>query len=216
MQVMQDTINDMQGNPDPIEVKLFGADYPTMQRAADEVERGLEHVRGIVDVKNHVSFGSPEISWRIDPAAAARLQLSTAEIADELSMQLLGKVATRIQEGERFVDVRVRYPDEWRVARIDPEGAAVPLFLGKVPLGEVAQFVREINENELERENQIPLVRVTASVSGTDLGSASRAVEARLAQLALDPTVRVVQGGQAASSKAAFENLLLVLKRSAA
>ena len=210
VQVMQDTINDMAGNPTPIEVKLFGSDYPTLQRAADEVERALEHVPGIVDVKNHVSFGSPEISWRIDPDAAARLHKTTAEIADELSMQLLGKVATRIQEGERFVDVRVRYPDEWRVPRIDPEGAAVPLFLGQVPLGEVAHFTREVNENELERENQNPLVRVTASVSGTDLGSASRAVEAHLAKLALDPSVRVVQGGQAESSKAAFANLLLV------
>ncbi len=210
VQVMQDTINDMAGNPTPIEVKLFGADYPTLQRAADQVERELEHVPGIVDVKNHVSFGSPEISWRIDPAAAARLHKTTAEIADELSMQLLGKVATRIQEGERFVDVRVRYPDEWRVRRIDPEGAALPLFLGTVPLGEVAHFVREVNENELERENQNPLVRVTASVSGTDLGSASRAVDARLAKLALDPSLRVVQGGQAESSKAAFENLLRV------
>ena len=37
---------------------------------------------------------------------------------------------------------------------------------------------------------------VTANVSGTDLGSASRAVEARLARLSLDPAVRVVQGGQ--------------------
>jgi CzcA family heavy metal efflux pump len=210
VQVMQDTINDMEGNPDPIEVKVFGADYPTMQRAADEIERALEHVHGIVDVKNHVSFGSPEISWRVDPAQAARLHVSTAQIADELSMQLLGKVVTRIQEGERFVDVRLRYPDEWRVARIDPEGAAVPLFLGTLPLAEVAHFVRETNENELERENQNPLVRVTASVSGTDLGSASRAVEARLAQLALDPTLRVVQGGQAESSKAAFQNLLVV------
>jgi CzcA family heavy metal efflux pump len=210
VQVMQDTINDMAGNPTPIEVKLLGADYPTLQRAADEVERELERVPGIVDVKNHVSFGSPEISWRVDPAAAARLHLSTGEIADELAMQLLGKVATRIQEGERFVDVRVRYPDEWRVPRIDPEGAALPLFLGTVPLGQVAHFVREINENELERENQIPLVRVTASVSGRDLGSASRAVDARLAKLALDPTLRVVQGGQAESSKAAFQNLLLV------
>jgi len=210
VQVMQDTINDMAGNPDPIEVKLFGADYPTLQRAADEVERSIEHVPGIVDVKNHVSFGSPEISWRIDPEAAARRGFTTAEVADQLSMQLLGKVVTRIQEGERFVDVRVRYPDEWRVPRIDPEGALVPLFLGTLPLGEVAHFVREVNENELERENQNPLVRVTASVSGTDLGSASRAVEARLAKLALDPSVRAVQGGQAESSKAAFRNLLSV------
>ncbi len=218
IQVMQDTIADLAGNPTPIEVKLFGTDYPVLQRAADEVEKALEGINGIVDVKNHVSFGSPELAWRPDPLRAARAGLTTEDIAAQTSAQLLGDVATRIQQGDRFVDVRVRYPDRWRFHHdVDDAGGGVLIRSHPgtadaqlVPLSSVATFERSLSENELERENQNPMVRVTASVSGRDLGSASRAVEKAVGALQRDASVRVEYGGQAQSQKSAFENMLLV------
>jgi multidrug efflux pump subunit AcrB len=98
VQVMQDTIADLAGNPTPIEVKILGGEYPALQSAADGVEKAISAVPGIVDVKNHVSFGSPELSWRPDPLRAARLGLTTETIAAEVSAQMLGDVATKIQE----------------------------------------------------------------------------------------------------------------------
>jgi CzcA family heavy metal efflux pump len=218
IQVMQDTIADLAGNPSPIEVKLLGADYPVLQRAADDVEQALLPIPGIVDVKNHVSFGSPELTWHPDPLAAARVGLSTGEIAGQLSAQLLGDVATRIRQGDRFVDVRVRYPGRWRVDR-SVEGEGPPLLLrlpsagdgpGLVPLSSLASFSRTLSENELERENQTPMVRVTAAISGRDLGSASRAVERAVNALDRDAAVRVEFGGQAQSQGRAFTNLLVI------
>ncbi|HUR27128.1 MAG TPA: efflux RND transporter permease subunit, partial [Planctomycetota bacterium] len=58
--------------------------------------------------------------------------------------------------------------------------------------------------------NSTPMVRVTAAVSGRDLGSASAAVERAVLALERDPGVRVELAGQAASQKAAFENMLTV------
>jgi CzcA family heavy metal efflux pump len=218
IQVMQDTINDLAGNPDPIEVKLFGEDYAKLQRDADHVETTIEKVRGVVDVKNHVSFGSPETTWRVEPAAAGRLGLSTQDVATQVGAQLLGEVATRVQEADRMVDVRVRYPDSWRAAGgraaedlslfVGPlPGAAAPSV---APLAAVACVSRNVAENELERENQTPMVRVTASVAGRDLGSAERAVENAVRALPRDASVRVDFGGQAKSQKAAFANLVTV------
>jgi CzcA family heavy metal efflux pump len=218
MQVMQDTIADLAGNPDPIEVKFLGAEYKPLQSAADAAEKAMEKVRGVVDVKNRVSFGSPEITWRVDPPAAARLGLTTDDVASQVSAQLLGDVATRVQQAGRFVDVRVRYPQEWRAAG-GRAAEDLPLFVGPVPgaaapgvapLAAVATFARAVAENELERENQTPMVRVTASVSGRDLGSAERAVERAVLAQRRDPSIRVDFGGQAQTAKRAFENLLTV------
>jgi CzcA family heavy metal efflux pump len=218
VQVMQDTINDLAGNPEPIEVKLFGEDYAALQHAADAAEKTIEKVHGVVDVKNHVSFGSPETTWRVDPTAAARLGLSTEDVATQVSAQLLGQVATRVQEADRFVDVRVRYPDAWRTVG-GHAAEDLPLFIGPVagaaapsiaPLSSVATFSRAAAENELERENQTPMVRVTASVAGRDLGSAERAVERAVRALPRSRSIRVDFGGQAKSQKAAFANLVTV------
>jgi len=217
IQVMQDTIADLAGNPSPIEVKLLGADYPVLQAAADEVEAAIRSIPGVVDVKNHVTFGSPELTWKVDSPAAAALGLSVEDVARQTSRQLLGEVVTRIQEGDRFVDVRVRGPR--LPAGGDPSEPGPPVMLGPtggsgpavlVPLSSVAVLTRALAENELERENQTPLVRVTASVSGRDLGSASRAVERKVAALARDPSIRVEFGGQAQSQKKAFANLATV------
>src|SRR5205823_12057587 len=81
---------------------------------------------------------------------------------------------------------------------------------GLVPLGSVAAFERVLSENELARENQTPLVWVTASVSGRDLGSAVRDVEQAVGGIKLGPDIRVEYGGQVANQRAAFRNLILV------
>ncbi|MBI1374723.1 MAG: AcrB/AcrD/AcrF family protein [Phycisphaera sp.] len=220
VQVMQDTINDLAGNPSPIEVKFFGSNYPELQAAAEEAKNALDRTPGIVDTKSGVSFGSPEYQWKIDPLAAARLGMSTDQLAAQASAQILGDEATRIQLGDQFLTVRVRYPDDWRSTVQGGDVISKTVFVGNpklgsvgaglVPLGSVAQFKRVLSENELERENQTPMVRVTAGVSGTDLGTASAAVRQAVDKLHLPPDIRVEYGGQAESQKAAFANLVLV------
>jgi multidrug efflux pump subunit AcrB len=218
IQVMQDTIADLSGNPEPLEVKLLGPEVRDLQSAADAVEAALEHVPGVVDVKNHVSFGSPSLTWAVDPEAAARLGLSTAQVAEQVTAQLTGGVATKLPEGNRMTDVRVRYARPWRANADHPAGDE-PLFLVPagsarptrvVPLESVAQVSRVIAESEVERENQTPMVRVTASVAGRDLGSAARAVERAVAALPKRPGVRVEYGGQVESQRSAFDKLRIV------
>lgn len=214
VQVMQDTINDLAGNPSPIEVKLLGAEYPVLQRAAKRVAGAIGEISGIVDVVSSVSFGSPEIAWHIDPFAAARLGLEPEAIATQLGAQSLGIPAARVREGERYLDLRVRYPEAWRMKDIDTDpyvgpvaDAAAP---GMVPLSAMASSERRLAENELEREDQVPVVTVSASLEGLDLGNAQAKVEERVALLDLDPSARIEFGGQAASQGRAFANLLEV------
>jgi len=214
VQVMQDTIADLAGNPSPIEVKVLGSDYKSLQEFANAVAARIESVPGVVDVKNHVSFGSPELTWRPDPSAAAGVGLTTESIAAQIAAQQLGVVATRVQQGERFVDLRVRYPEAWRTD-VQVDGAGPQLFVTdangtRQPIASVASFERRLSENELERENQVPMVRVTSGVSGRDLGSTSRAVAAAVSGLPRAPGVSFEIGGQSASQARAFSRLLLV------
>ncbi len=217
VQVMQDTINDLAGNPEPIEIRVLGADYAELQKFANAVADRLDHLAGVVDVTNHVSFGSPELSWRPDPVATARLGLSTRAVAAEVQAQLLGTVATRIQQQDRFVDLRVRYPAAWRaLASTDEHGPQVFVHArgepphDRVPLAAIATFTRTVAENELERENQVPMVRVTAGKAGSDLGATAARVATALRALPRPPGVRFEIGGQVESQQRAFEHLALV------
>jgi multidrug efflux pump subunit AcrB len=217
VQVMQDTLNDLAGNPEPIEIKLLGTEYPALQRAADRVVARLEGMKkaGVREPKSTKSFGSPELVVRPDPPRLAAAGVDPGALASQLRAQLLGDVVAQMQEGERLVDVRVRYAAGWRVDDAFGERPP-PLFALRgrgrtpVPVDAVAAFDRVLSENELERENQVPMVRVTAGVAGTDLGTASAAVRAAVQAMTFEPGVRVEFDGQQKSQQSQFERLLLV------
>ena len=212
VQVMQDTLNDLSGAPAPLEAKIFGSDYRTIQGLAKQVATVMEATPGIVDVTNDVSFGAPEITYRIDTDAASRLGLRSADVEKQLKSALFGEKTTELRQGERLVPVWLRYPDAYR---------RDPAWLGTLPLSDASgrlipsALVSRIEErsatNELARENQQPMVAVTAGIEGVDLGTAARRVREGLARLEKPADVRIELGGQIESQTKAFANLMVVL-----
>ena len=212
VQVIQDTINDLAGNPSPLEVKVFGADYRATQRTATAIAGALEHVHGVVDIASGVSFGSPEMTYHLDPTAIARAGLSPSGVADQLRAALAGDEATQLRRGEQLVPVIVRYPD--RVRR-DPgwiPDLPVADAAGRtIPISALARVEEVTAVNELARENQQPMVAITAGIEGRDLGSVAADVRKLLAATPLPTGVRLELAGQVESQERAFRNLMLVL-----
>src|SRR3954468_9439993 len=52
--IVPDVIGDLQGNPEPIEIKLFSEDAAALHAKADEVETAIKKIAGVVDTKNGV------------------------------------------------------------------------------------------------------------------------------------------------------------------
>ena len=208
IQVLQDMLGDLEGNPEPIEVKLFGDDETELRRQALRVAGAVADVPGLVDLYNGQVACSPERRVEIDPMAAGRLGLTTDAIAAQLRGDLLGVEAAPMPEQDRLVPVRVRWPDR---ARFDPDAldrVRLRTPAGTlVPLGGVARIVDGCTSAEVTRENQRLMVPVTARLEGTDLGTAVRAVQARLGKLALPRGVSVELGGQRLSQRRAFVGL---------
>jgi CzcA family heavy metal efflux pump len=211
VQLLQDMLGDLEGNPEPIEVKIFGDDLDLLARLAQRTEARLKDVPGIVDLVRP-QRGNPEIDVRIDPTKAGRVGLTPDEVASQLSTGLLGQVATSFRRGDRLVDVRVRYPDPRRYSLdfvrqyplATPAGATVPLSA-------LAELRLAQGEAQLFREDLRQMVPVTARLEGRDLG---RGVEDVRRALARDPwpigTTYVI-GGLHESQQASFRSLILVL-----
>src|SRR4051812_36155086 len=75
--IVPDVIGDLQGAPDPIEIKLYSEDAAALQSKADEVETAIKKVAGVVDTKNGIIVSGPAVTFKIDPLRAARFGVTT-------------------------------------------------------------------------------------------------------------------------------------------
>jgi CzcA family heavy metal efflux pump len=211
VQLLQDMIGDLEGNPNPIEVKIFGDDVEKLAAIAEEVEPKLEKIEGIVDLVG-VERGTPEVTWQIDPVAAGRLGLTVEQVSQQLQSAWLGEVATELRLLDRTIPVRVRYPDP---IRLDPNRLAQTTVRGAegkvATIGSLARPTQSGAEPILQRENLRQMATLTARLEGRDLGSGVKEVRAALAGVKLPVGYTIEVGGQYQSQRQAFRELLLVL-----
>ena len=212
VQVLQDVLNDLSGAPRPIEIKLFGDDYAELRRLATDVAARVRDVPGLVDLYPGFEAPSPELSFRVDAAAAARFGKTATDLAADLEVSLRGQQAGVFRRDDRPINIRVRYPDD---VRFDPARVTALTLAwsptGPIPIGAVAPPERRSVSTELVRENLRPVVIVTADREGRDLGSVTRDVRERLRGLALPEGYRLEIGGQYASQQQTFRDLLIVI-----
>ena len=211
-QLLQDLIGDLSGTPEPIEVKVFGADEPAIEDTARVIAKEVAKVPGMVDVFDGLVLSNPQEEVLIDETAAQRYALDAEEVQTVLRTVVEGTVATRLPIGDRLYDVLVRYPDEYH-----QDLGLLPTVLlktvdgGTVPLSAIATLRWLGEQSELDRERMRPLVRVTARVEGVDLGTAMARAKVRLAALPLPAGVTLEYGGLYSDQQKAFGQLALVL-----
>lgn len=223
---IQNQINNLSGVESPLEVKVFGSDYAELRRLAVEVGKEMESVPGVVDVNTHVRLGNPDIVVRPDSVATARVGLTVMDVEAQLNAALYGQVASLLPEKDRMTKIRVRYPDRVRydreglgrlpisLAQAAPAAAAAPVAaagVGFVALDQLATIRTVRSANELWRENLQPVLNVTASLQGRDLGSACRDIQAKLDAMRFPPGYRAELAGDFRSQQESFRSLLLVL-----
>ena len=210
VQLLQDMLGDLEGAPNPIEVKIFGDDQEQLNQLSEAIEGKLEKIKGVVDIVG-LQRGAPEVSWQIDPVASARIGLTVEQVATQLSDAWLGDVATQLRLFDRTIPVRVRYPDAVRFngSRLEStsvRGADKQL----IPAASLATITNLPSEPEYMRENLRSMTIVTGRLENRDLGSAVEDVRKMLDTIKLPVGYTYEIGGQYESARDAFRDLLLV------
>jgi multidrug efflux pump subunit AcrB len=142
IQLQQDMLGDLEGNAEPIEVKIFGDDPERLAELAAPVEEMLGGINGVVDVVGP-QRGNPEVTWTIDSVAAARYGLTAQQVSRQLAGNWLGRIAADLRLADRTIPVRVRLPD---AIRFDPDRLPQTLIRAgdgtPIPISEVATMHR--------------------------------------------------------------------------
>lgn len=193
-------------------VMVYGDDFATLQRVADQVAGSLRETTGAADVRVEQASGLPTLTVSVDRIAAASYGLSAADVSEAVSAGIGGAEAGTIFEGDRRFDVVVRLPE---AARNDPAAlAALPVVSETgvvVPLSSVARIQTGEGPNQISRENGSRRMVVQANVRGRDLGGFVADAQDRVAEIELPAGVYLDWGGQFENLKRAEQRFSIVI-----
>jgi CzcA family heavy metal efflux pump len=211
VQILQDMLGDLEGSPEPVEIKIFGDSTDQLAKIADDLGPNLEKISGIVDYKGPRS-GNPELVITVDPALASRAGLTVDQVSQQLQDGLLGFSPTDFRMSDRLVPIRLRYPDAFRYQQNNVEQFPVLTATKQViPLRSLAAISQARGQNELLRENQRLMVILTARLENRDLGSTIADVKKVLAGYKFPVGYTYEIGGQYETQQSSFHDLLSVL-----
>ncbi len=211
-QLMMDVIGDLTNSPKPIEIKLFGDDVHVLQSEANKVAGLIQTVPGVVDVFDGIVISGPSFIMKVDPNRAALAGLTVDDIEGELESMIQGRVESSIPEGEKIVNIRVTFPEQYQrdidlikqMTIINSDGVLISL-------GDIASFEMTGGQAELDRESLRQVVAVSGRIEGRDMGRTIRDIKRRLsAQLRLPGNVSLEFGGVYQTQQESFRALLLV------
>jgi cobalt-zinc-cadmium resistance protein CzcA len=181
-QNIQDNVEEaMSGVKGENSLKLFGDDFDTLSRLANQIAGLMQSVRGVADVGVFRVGGQPSLLIRIDRAKAARYGLAAADVNATIQAAVGGAAVTQIIEGDRRFDLTVRFPERYRNGPDAIQGILLPTpDGGRVPIGQIADVETRDGAFMIYRENGRRYIPIKFSVRGRDLATTIQDLQRQL------------------------------------
>jgi multidrug efflux pump subunit AcrB len=212
-QLMEDLIGDLTAVPQPIEIKLYSDDGAQLQSAGPAVADAISKIHGVVDVLNGIVLAGDALTISVDRAKAALEGMDPDAVMQEIDALLSGAVATtKVESGPKFIGIRAWIPEKTRRTAEDIADLHLRAPDGHFfPLSRVAKISTVTGQPQITRDNLKRFLAVTGRITGRDLGSTIRDVQAVLAKPGVVPAgVYVELGGLYAEQQKAFAGLMAV------
>ena len=210
IQVLQDVLADLAGEPAPIEIRILGNDPRVLERYAAAAGEKLQHLDNLADFFNGLEGSAPILRGQVRLDQLTRLGLDAATVGEDLQIALAGREVAEVLRPERAIGVRLRYPDAIRYNAEAMRHSLIAYGPKAMPFSDVIELDRPLAPAVLRRDGLRATIVMSAAVKNGDLGGAEAAVMTALRGVPLPPGVQLEIGGQAQSARAARRELLTV------
>ncbi len=166
---------------DPVSLEIYGEDMVVLAGLVERVRTLMRGIPGIVDMKDNLVTGKPEIQVRVDKEKSALLGLDAYTVAYTVKAAVNGAKVGVYREGKDEYDIVAKLPRKdrdsveslRRITVSGPNGEPVPLTtLARV---ELASGLGAINHKDQKR-----VVTVSSDVSGRLANDIIRELDAKL------------------------------------
>ncbi len=200
------------GGGNNLEIKVYGNDFDETNIVSEKVAQALKGIKGTKDILISRDKEKTELQLVLDNAKMTSFGLNTSTVATAIRNRINGITATKYKEEGNEYDVIVRYDEKFRQSTEDVENISISTPQGKlVKLSEITNLKRFYSPPNIERENKVRVVTVSAALSGTDIGTVKASLEPELPKMDIPNDVSVEFGGSAEDMQESFTSLILLL-----
>lgn len=204
-----------------IAIKLFGTDLSKMFSIANQIQRNIEDIDGLVDVSVEQQIEIPQVQIKAKRNMLAKYGISIGQFTEFVDVALAGEKVSQVFENNRSFDLVLRFNDENRGkienirnvlidTNIKPTTQEAQYSTLKVPLHYVADIVSTTGPNTINRENVQRKIVVSANVAGRDLKNVVTQIKERIDyNIQLPEGYHIDYGGQFESEAKASKILFL-------
>lgn len=205
----------------PIQVRVSGAEIPTLRVAADKVRNIIAGIPEAARVRDDWGEDRFALQLKIDPDRANLAGITNLDVAHASAGGINGDQVTVLREGDKQIPVVARLRANERAQLDEIENLYVYSSSGtqKVPLGQIARIDNSLQNEVIRRRNQYRTITVSATPRDGVLASeVMKKAQAPLQKLAahLPPGYRLEIGGEQEKQQDGFQQLGLVLLISSA
>ncbi|MBW4539603.1 MAG: efflux RND transporter permease subunit [Myxacorys chilensis ATA2-1-KO14] len=203
------------GSAKDLSIVLKSEDAAALTKTAQELEKQMQQVPGLVEIASSASLVKPEILIKPDPARAADQGVSVATIARTASLGTIGDNDSSLAKfdlSDRQIPIRVQLDPKYRDDINTIRNLQVQTQAGDlVPLQTVAEVSFGSGPSQIDRYNRSRKIAVEANLQGVALGNALTTVHELPALKNLPPTVQEERFGNAKIQSELFTNVGLAL-----
>ncbi|HVA97743.1 MAG TPA: efflux RND transporter permease subunit, partial [Bacteroidia bacterium] len=167
----------------PVGIKIAGPDLHVLDSLGRRIETIMKQVHGTASAFSQRIFGGNYVDFTINREAAARYDLSVADVEDVVQVSIGEKNISEMLIGLQRYPISISYPRELkddleslkRVLVTSPTGA-------QIPLGQLGTFAINKAPMLILSENSRPNVWIYVDVKGTDIGTYVKNAQQKVAE----------------------------------
>lgn len=202
------------GSSAPIDVIISGQDFDTANKLSQQIYDVVKSTKGATDAQISRELNLPELHIAIDREKAGALGVNVQQISNTITTAISGTVAsifTDPQSGNQY-NILVRLTEDYRNKIDDIKNLSVQSSQGQmIKLSNLVNVSLVKAPIQIDRRYQERIVEVTANVEGRDLGSVSKEIGEKLANIQVPSGFQVQLSGNVEQQQKTFGDLGLAL-----
>jgi HAE1 family hydrophobic/amphiphilic exporter-1 len=182
-----------------IEINIRGHDLDVSQALAEQFKAQMQKMPGLVDIELKIKESVPQLQVQLNQDVLNNFLLADTTVAQIVSTAIAGKTAAMYRESGDEYDIHVQLSPAYRQDREALGDVLIPVNNGAslVPLKQLGTIEESRTTPTIYRENQERYAAVMCNLSGIDLASARKQIEAMIAATPIPANTTVLIGGTA-------------------